>query len=65
MSNPIHISTRTHVLMNCLQVPHGAERFDERGDLTDPLVADSVRSLLRELALAVGSHERHREAVAA
>jgi hypothetical protein len=53
------------VLMNGLQVPHGAQRFDENGELTDPAIAESVRALLRELAVAVGSHERHREAVAA
>jgi chromate reductase len=59
------LSTRTHVMMNSLQVPHGADRFDASGRLADAGVRASVESLLRELAVAVGSHERHREAVAA
>jgi chromate reductase len=58
------LSTRTHVLMNSLQVPNGRERFDADGNLADPTLVDSVRGLLRELAVAVGSHERHRLAVA-
>jgi chromate reductase len=59
------LATRTHVLMNSLQVPNGRERFDADGRLTDELLRDSVRGLLRELAVAVDSHERHRAAVAA
>ena len=59
------LSTRTHVLMNSLQVPHGRERFDAGGRLDDPALAQSIRTLLHELAVAVGSHERHRRAVAA
>jgi chromate reductase, NAD(P)H dehydrogenase (quinone) len=58
------LSTRTHVLMNSLQVANGREHFDAGGNLTDEAVADSVRGLLHELSVAVGSHERHREAVA-
>src|SRR3954453_365884 len=59
------LSTRTHVLMNGLQGPQGAERFEENGELSDPTIAESVRALLRELAVAVGSHARHRLAVSA
>jgi chromate reductase len=58
------LSTRTHVIMNSLQVPNGRERFDDGGRLTDESVAESVRGLLHELSVAVGSHQRHREAVA-
>jgi chromate reductase len=59
------LSTRTHVLMNSLQVPHGAQRFDADGHLTDADLAESIRGLLRELAVSVGSHASHRQAVAA
>jgi len=59
------LSTRTHVLMNSLQVSNGRERFDADGRLADDFVRESVRGLLRELTVAVGSHERHRRAVAA
>lgn len=59
------LSTRMHVLMNSLQVPHGADKFDAAAGLVDAGVRDGVRSLLRELAVSVASHERHREAVAA
>ena len=59
------LSTRTHVLMNSLQVPHGAEKFDASGQLVDADVREGARSLLHQLAVSVGSHERHRRAVAA
>jgi chromate reductase len=59
------LSTRTHVLLNGLQVPNGGERFDEDGHLVDDAVRDGLRALLRELAIAVESRERHRLAVAA
>jgi chromate reductase len=59
------LSTRTHALMNGLQVPHGAEKFDADGRLADPVVAAAIRELLAELAVAPRSRARHREAVAA
>jgi chromate reductase len=49
------LSTQTPVLMECLQLPHGRERFDDAGRLTDDPARAQLRGLLatlRDAALA-------------
>jgi chromate reductase len=47
------LSTQTPVLMDSLQLPHGGERFDNAGRLTDEPTRELLRKLLATLRGAV------------